>query len=134
MCNALQIKHAMSMAWHSQTNRGTEHVNCKIQLFLSIFCINNPKSWVSALKKAEFTYNNHPHADQAQSPFKLWYRQAPKAIPTVFNYRDYPKTKEHLELLQQWRNDALIAHEYARQQMKERIKTTFTPFTLGQRV
>jgi len=102
MCNTLQIKHAMSTAWHPQTNEGTEHVNRKIQLFLSIFCINNPKSWVSTLKKAKFTYNNCPHADQAQSPFELWYRQAPKAILTAFDYRDYLKTKECLALLQQW--------------------------------
>ena len=94
LCNALQIKHAMSTAWHPQTNGGAEHVNHKIQLFLSIFCINNPTSWVAALKKAEFMYNNRPHADQAQSPFELWYGQAPKAIPTAFDYRDYPKTKE----------------------------------------
>jgi len=99
LCNALQIKHAMSTAWHPQANGSTECVNRKIQLFLSIFCINNPTSWVAALKKAKFMYNNHPHADRAQSPFELWYGQAPKAIPTVFDYQDYPKTKERLELL-----------------------------------
>ncbi len=85
LCAALQIKHAMTTAWHPQTNGGTEHVNRETQLFLSVFCINNPSSWVAALKKAEFIYNN---------------------------YLDYPKTKERLVLLQQWQNDAHIAHEY----------------------
>ena len=81
---------------------GTEHVNCKIQLFLSVFCINNPSSWVAALKKAEFIYNNCTHANRTQTPFELWYGQAPRAIPTAFDYLDYPKTKECLALLQQW--------------------------------
>jgi len=58
LCDALQIKHAMTTAWHPQTNGGTECVNHEIQLFLSIYCINNPTSWVKALKKAEFVYNN----------------------------------------------------------------------------
>src|SRR6266571_3208375 len=116
LCAALQIKHAMTTAWHSQTNGGTEHVNREIQLFLSVFCINNPSSWVAALKKAKFIYNNCTHADQTQTPFKLWYGQAPRAISTAFDYLDYPKTKECLALvaalLQQWQNDAHIAHEY----------------------
>lgn len=34
LCDVLQIKHAMTTAWHPQTNGGTKHVNCEIQLFL----------------------------------------------------------------------------------------------------
>jgi len=58
LCDALQIKHAMTMAFHPQTNGGTERVNHEIQMYLSIFCISNPTSWALALKKAEFVYNN----------------------------------------------------------------------------
>jgi len=77
LCDALQIKHAMTTAFHPQTNGGTERVNREIQTYLSIFCINNPTSWALALKKAEFVYNNRPHTDRSQSPFELWYGQAP---------------------------------------------------------
>src|SRR6266498_4443499 len=94
LCTALQICHAMSMAFHPQTNGGTEQVIREIQTYLSIFCINNLNSWTQALKKAEFIYNNRPHTDRSQSPFKLWYGLAPKAIPKAFDYRDYPKTEE----------------------------------------
>ena len=68
------------MAFHPQTNGGTERVNREIQLYLSIFCINNPASWSKALKKAEFVYNNRPHADRKQTPFELMYGASPKAI------------------------------------------------------
>ena len=83
----------MTTAFHPQTNGGTERVNRKIQTYLSIFCINNPTSWVQALKKAEFVYNNRPHANHTQSPFELWYGQAPRAIPEAFTYYN-PKINE----------------------------------------
>ena len=134
LCNALQIRHAMSTAFHPQTNSGTEQVNREIQTYLSIFCINNPNSWAQALKKAEFVYNNRPHADRSQSPFELWYGLAPKAIPEAFEYHDYPKTEERLQQLTQWRNDALLAHEYTRQKMKAIIKVHYTPFDISQKV
>ena len=102
----------MSTAFHPQTNGGTERVNQEIQTYLSIFCINNLNSWVQALKKAEFVYNNRPHANRSQSPFELWYGLAPKAIPEAFEYHNYPKTEERLQQLTQWHNDTLLAHEY----------------------
>jgi len=133
MCTTLQIKHAMTTAFHPQTNGGTERVNREIQTYLSIFCINNPTSWVSALKKAEFVYNNRPHADRTQSPFELWYGQAPRAIPEAFTYHN-PDIDERLKILDQWRKDALIAHEYTRQKMKDMIRASYQPFTKGQKV
>ena len=63
LCDALQIKHAMTTAWHPQTNSETEYINREIQLFILVFCINNPPSWSTALKKAEFVYNNCTYAD-----------------------------------------------------------------------
>ena len=56
LCNVLQIKHTMSTVWHPQTNGGTEHVNREVQLFLSIFCINNPTSWVLQLLSGLFLF------------------------------------------------------------------------------
>src|SRR5260370_13296584 len=73
LCSTLGIKSKLTTAFHPQTNGGTEHANREIQCYLSIFCINNPTSWSKALKKAEFVYNNHPHTDQSQTPFKLMY-------------------------------------------------------------
>jgi len=64
-------------------------------------------------RSPEDVYNNCTHTDRTQTPFELWYGQAPQAVPTAFNYLNYPKMKERLALLQQWRNDAHIAHEYA---------------------
>jgi len=44
LCKSLRIKSKLTTAFHPQTNGGTERVNHKIQLYLSVFCINNPSS------------------------------------------------------------------------------------------
>ena len=58
ICKLLGIKSSMMTAFHPQANGGTEQVNREIQVYLPIFCINNPSSWSNTLKKAEFVYNN----------------------------------------------------------------------------
>ena len=58
LCKQLGIKTKLTTAFHPQANGGTERVNREIQLYLSVYCINNPSSWSQSLKKAEFVYNN----------------------------------------------------------------------------
>jgi hypothetical protein len=134
LCRLLGIKPSMTTAFHPQANGGTERVNREIQLYLSVFCINNPTSWDKALKKAEFVYNNRPHADRSQTPFELMYGQAPIAIPEAFQHTEYPTVAARMAQLNQWRKDAIIAHEYARERMKNRIRENYTPFAKGDMV
>jgi hypothetical protein len=61
------------------------------------------------------------------------YGTAPKALPDTF-YREAPTTEERLKRLNQWRQDALIAHEYTMKKMKEKIKSTYQPFKKGEKV
>jgi hypothetical protein len=61
------------------------------------------------------------------------YGATPKAIIEPY-FKGNIGNQERMEQLQYWRNDALLAHEYARQRMKEKIKSTFTPFKKGDRV
>ena len=133
-CRLLGIKPSMTTAFHPQANGGTERINREVQLYLSIFCINNPTSWDLALKKAEFVYNNRPHADRTQTPFELMYGQAPIALPEAFQHSEYPTVSARITQLNQWRKDAIIAHEYARERMKNRIKENYTPFSKGNKV
>jgi transposase InsO family protein len=134
LCAQLGIKPSMTTAFHPQANGGTERVNQEVQLYLSIFCINNPSSWSRALKKAEFVYNNRPHADQSQSPFELMYGQAPLAMPEAFGHSENPSVEARIAQLNQWRKDAILAHEHARERMKTRIRESYTPFAKGDKV
>jgi transposase InsO family protein len=45
LCAQLGIKPSMTTAFHPQANGGMERVNQEVQLYLSIFCINNLSSW-----------------------------------------------------------------------------------------
>ena len=44
LCTTLGIESKLTTAFHPQSNRGREQVNHEIQLYLSIYCINNPSS------------------------------------------------------------------------------------------
>ena len=61
------------------------------------------------------------------------YGIVPKALPEAYHHGT-SNAEERLQQVQQWRNNALIAHEPARQQMKQKIKSTLKPFSKGQKV
>ena len=52
----LQIKLALSTAYHPQSDGTTERVNQEIEAYISIFCTNNPKEWSNMLTTMEFTH------------------------------------------------------------------------------
>ena len=54
----LEIKSALSTAYHSQTDGTTEQVNQEIEAYLSIYCASHPEDWPKALHIMEFTHNN----------------------------------------------------------------------------
>ena len=60
--------------------------------------------------------------------------QAPLAIPTSFRNTKFPSVVEKIRNLVTSCEEALAAHELARSQMAEQIKSNFTPFKKGQMV
>ena len=133
LCKTLGIKSKLTTAFHPQANGGTERVNREIQFYLSAYCINNPSSWSQALKKAKFVYNNQMHTDHTQTLFELMYGATPKAIIKPYEKGEV-LNQQRIDQVNKWRNEALLAHKYARQKMKEKIKSTYKPFTKGQKV
>jgi len=63
LCKALEIKSALTTAFHPQSDGLTEQFNKEIELYLSIYCISNPQDWSNALPTLEFMHNNRRHAD-----------------------------------------------------------------------
>ena len=61
------------------------------------------------------------------------YGSTPKAIIEPYLESQEP-TEDRLKKLKQWRTDALLAHEYTRQKMKNKIQSTYHPFKKGDRV
>ena len=123
----------MSTAFHPQTDGTTERYNQEIELYLLIYCISNPSDWPSAIPILEFTHNSRQHADRKQSPFELLYGYTPPAIPLAFEAHT-PTMQERFQYMERWRQDALTAHEFARQRMAQRIKSSYERFAKGQLV
>ena len=130
----LKVKSALTMAYHPQSDGATERVNQEIEAHISIFCTNNPEEWSNMLTTMEFTHNNRQHADRLHTPFELMLGIAPVAIPVSFEHMKYPTIKEKMKNLIRDREEALAAHELARQRMAGRRRDTFTPFEKGQKV
>jgi hypothetical protein len=58
----------------------------------------------------------------------------PIAIPLSHEQTNYPSVSEQFKLMSQYREEALAAHELARNRISQRIKANYTPFTLNQQV
>jgi transposase InsO family protein len=115
----LGIKSALSTAYHPQTDGTTERVNQEIEAYLSIYCASHPEDWPRALHTLEFTHNNRRHADRQHTPFELILGESPVAIPLSFEATNYPNMEDKMKTLQRNREEALAAHELARNRMAE---------------
>jgi len=62
------------------------------------------------------------------------YGYAPPAIPQAYEEMDLRSTKQKFEDLERWRREALATHEFARQRMALRIKSSYEKFKKGQLV
>ncbi|GLB38887.1 putative retrotransposable element tf2 155 kda protein type 1-like [Lyophyllum shimeji] len=130
----LGIKLAMSTAYHPQTDGQTERVNQELEVYLRIFCSNNPENWKDLLPLAEFTHNNRSHSARNASPFYLMMGFDPRSIPTAYQKTDVPAAEQRIIQLQRARDEALAAHELARQKMMHHTTRNFKPFQKGDKV
>lgn len=130
----LEIKSTLSTAFHPQTDRTTEWYNQEIETWLGIFCLAFPEEWSQHLGILEFTHNNRRHSERPYTPFQLMMGINPKAMPTSFEFTEYPAAEQRIKHLERIRQEALAAHQVAQQKILARIKSNFKPFSLGQKV
>ena len=125
---------ALSTAYHPQTDGETERVNQEVETYLRIFCGDNPLEWSNHIAMAEFVHNHRPHSVTGKSPFFLMHGYEPSALPSIVPKSHLPAVENRLKELNAARNEALAAHELARQTMRSRIHSKFIPFTIGEKV
>ena len=65
----LGIKTKLSMAFHPQTDRQTEHMNQELEQYLRFFIEHRQKDWPEWLASAEFAVNNKTHTTTKVLPF-----------------------------------------------------------------
>ena len=125
---------SLSTAYHPQSDGETEQVNQEIEIYLRIFCGNNPTLRTDSITLAEFTHNHHLHSVTSQSPFFLMMGYEPHALPSIIQNSAIPAVETRLKNLTAARNEALAAHELAQQVMAARTRQKFVPFTKGEKV
>ncbi|GBE77937.1 hypothetical protein SCP_0108190 [Sparassis crispa] len=130
----LQIRSSMSTAYHPQTDGETERVNQELEIYLRLYCGNNPETWADRLPDLEFCHNTREHSARKMSPFRIMMGYEPRGLPSVFLTTNIPSVESRLDMLQKIRLEALAMHELARQQMTDRVRQGSPKFTLGQKV
>ena len=109
----------MSTAFHPQTDGESERLNQELETYLRLFCVDHPTQWKDHLPFAEFAHNQRPHQSTKMSPFEVMFGTEPVAIPTAFLRINVPLAEERFKLITQIRDEALAAHELARQLMTQ---------------
>ena len=123
----------LSTAYHPQTDGETERVNQEVETYLQMFCQGQPDQWSEFIPMAEFAHNSATHSSTQRSPFSLILRYKPREYPKI-GQTFIPSLEEQWSLLKQAQDEALVAHEWTQQMMKERITTRFTPWKVGDKV
>ena len=130
----LQYDLTLSTAYHPQTDGETEWVNQEIETYLRIFCGSKPTTWAESITHAEFAHNHRPHSITGKSPFFLMMGYEPIALPTILPSTSVPAVELRLKELTAAHNEALAAHELARQVMARCTRKPFSPFRKGDKV
>ena len=66
----------------------------------------------------EFAHNARSHSAMGLSPFMVWYGYQPKFIPLINFATAIPAVEEHLQMLDQVRNEVTAALRVAADTMK----------------
>ena len=127
----LGVKSKMTTAYHPQGDGTTERFNQEIEAYISIYCSSNPETWNQLIGTMEFTHNNRRHSDRQRTPFELILGVTPIAIPLSFENTKFPAIEDRIKTLTKDREEAIAAHEFARNRMADRRKNRFTPFKKG---
>lgn len=130
----IKVNPKFSTAFYPQTDGTMERFNQEVEVYLSIFCQNNPNTWSSKLSTAEFIYNNQRHSERKHTLCKLMFGYTPKALSTAFEWTNAPKVEERLKGLEQDWQEAPTAHKFARQKMIKWSEHAYEPLKEGQQV
>ena len=128
------VEQRMSTAYHPQTDGQTERANQSLEVFLRIFCANNPDKWSEMLTDAEFAHNSREHSTIKMSPFYAMMGYNPRAFPHVTEISKAPATAERISEIARNREEAAAAMEQAQKVVERRVKQRTPAFRKDQEV
>jgi len=69
----LGVKQAISTAFHPQTDGTTERFNQEIELYLAIYCADNPETWANKLSMTKYSHNSRLYGGRSHTLFELMF-------------------------------------------------------------
>jgi hypothetical protein len=119
----LGITHALTTAYHPQSNGQTERANQEVEKHLRLFTNARQDDWVSFLPTAEFVLNNRTHASHQLSPFEVMYGFRPDFTVPVGPPTKFPALDTRLQTLRETRREAEAALRIEKRAQKETFET-----------
>ena len=112
----LGIQHALSTAYHPQTDGQSERMNQTVEQYLRAYLNYKQDNWVSLLPMAQFAYNSSIHSMTGVSPFLATYGYEPKAYKTPADFTTWvPTAEERVDKIKRihdsLKDDALFIQE-----------------------
>jgi len=114
----LGIRTKLSTAFHSQTDRQTEHMNQELEQYLQFFVDHRQKDWPEWLASAEFTINNKVHSTTKVSPFMANYGRELRMGGDIRRKEKMEKTMEFVRRIKKVQKEAGAALKKTQEEMK----------------
>jgi Chromo (CHRromatin Organisation MOdifier) domain/Integrase core domain len=133
----LGITHALTTAYHPQSNGQTERANQEVERHLRLFTDSRHDDWVTHLPTAEFVLNSHMHSAHQMALFEVMYGYRPDFTVPVGPPTKFPALDTRLHQLRDTRREAEAALRVEKREMKHAFETNKPPphiFTSGQKV
>jgi hypothetical protein len=115
----LNVKTALSTAYHLQTDGQTERLNQDIEIFLRFYVNHMQDDWSEWLSQAEFSYANRIHSATGYTPFYLDHGRHPHTPLHVVPRTASPSADKFVIQLQEARVKANAALTQAAEDMKK---------------
>jgi hypothetical protein len=115
---SMQVKSALTTAYHPQADGATEHVNQEVEQYLWAYCNQTQNNWVSLLPYAEMTHNTRIHSATRKSPFELLFGYQPRWPGKMIPSTRIPAAEQRIEELQKAREEAEASVKIAQEAMK----------------
>ena len=115
----LGITHALTTAYHPQSNGQTERANQEVERHLRLFTNSRQDDWVRYLPTAEFVLNSRRHSAHQMAPFEVMYGYCPDFTVPAGPPTKFPALNLRLKHLQESRKEAEAALREEKRAMKQ---------------